>query len=102
LIKEKLMKKYLSVVFALMLGGLYMLPVWADSNGDQPETPSSMKQAPVASSAETDSTGVPKLVVEFATAQAHIPHSYSKNITAFGQYVLNHPGSQVEIRGYAD
>jgi outer membrane protein OmpA-like peptidoglycan-associated protein len=96
------MKKYMSVVFVLMLGGLYAVPARADSNGDQTETPASMKQAPVAGSAQSDVSGAPKLVVEFQTAQAVIPSSYSPNLKAFGKYLTDNPGSLADINGYAD
>ena len=95
------MKKYIPVVFALVLGA-YSLPAQADSNGNQPETPASMKQPPVAGSAQTDINGAPKIIVEFQTAQAEIPSSYSRNLKAFGKYLYDNPESLAEIDGYAD
>jgi len=96
------MKKYIFVVFALMLGGIYGLSAQADSNGDQPETPASMKEALIAGSAQTDRDGLPKLVVEFQTALATIPPSYSDNLKAFGKYLYDNPESLAQIDGYAD
>ena len=70
------MKKYLPVVLALMMTSVYSLPVRAGMNGDQPEYPAGAKLEPVAGSAQTDSSGAPKLTVEFQTAHAEIPSSY--------------------------
>ena len=45
---------------------------------------------------------ITKLVVEFQTAHAEIPPSYSDNIHAFAKYLADNPGSMADIRGYAD
>jgi len=96
------MKKYLSVVFALLLSGVYSMPARAEMNGNQPQYPASAKVAPVAGAAQTDFSGTPKLVVEFQTAHAEIPSSYSQNLRAFGKYLVDNPRSLADIRGYAD
>jgi outer membrane protein OmpA-like peptidoglycan-associated protein len=96
------MKKIMSVVFVLMLGGLYAAPARADTSGAVPEGPSSIKQPPVAGAAQSDWSGAPKLVVEFQTSKADIPPSYAANLQAFGKYLTNNPGSSAEIDGYAD
>jgi OOP family OmpA-OmpF porin len=96
------MKKYISVVFVLMLSGVYSLPGWADTSGALTETTASIKGPPTAGPAETDNNGVPRLLVEFQTAHADIPPSYSKNLNVFGKYLKDNPGSLAEIRGYAD
>jgi OOP family OmpA-OmpF porin len=96
------MNKNISVVIALMLSGLYALPVRADTSGALPETTASIKQPPTAGPAQTDFSGAPKLVVEFQTAHAEIPSSFSPNLNAFGKYLKDNPQSGAEIRAYAD
>jgi outer membrane protein OmpA-like peptidoglycan-associated protein len=96
------MKKYLSLIGALIVAVAYVRPVHADSNGNQPETPAGMNQPPVAGSPQTTLTGLPKLEVEFQTGHSDIPPSYSRNLDAFGTYLQQNPQTKAEIIAYAD
>jgi OmpA-OmpF porin, OOP family len=91
------------VVTALFLSlGLYGSKARADANGNQPETPAGMKQAPIAGSPEIAKNGVPTLEVEFQTDHSDIPPTYTRSMDAFGKYLQAHPQSRAEIVAYAD
>jgi outer membrane protein OmpA-like peptidoglycan-associated protein len=96
------MKKYLMLAVAVILTALYVQPGLADSNGNQPETPPGMNQPPVSGSPQTTLAGVPMLEVEFQTAHADIPPSFSRSLDAFGKYLQQNPQTQATIVGYAD
>jgi len=96
------MKKYMSIVFVLMFGALCSPSLRATENGDQPQYPADNLKVPVAGPAQTNSAGVPKLIVEFQTAHAEIPPTFSTNLEAFGKYLKDNPASLAKIDGYAD
>src|SRR5579875_3416335 len=90
--------------WALILGVAVLCgsPLWADSNGDQPQTPPGMNQPPVAGAPSMPKSGVPTLLIEFQEGHSEIPGTYSRTLDDFGRYLQSHPGSRAELAGYAD
>jgi OmpA-OmpF porin, OOP family len=97
------MKKEIVMGAVFLSLGLYGVRAHADANGNQPETPAGMNQAPIAGSPVPVNAGaIPTLEVEFQADHSDVPPTFSRTIEPFGKFLQAHSQSRVEIVAYAD